>query len=341
MTVALARRFKVDVSTDNVNFVPINGMTDFNPQETPTMQKADDYDSNGFNAFEKTMTGGKVVVKANRKLTGSGAFDPGQEVVRGTAFQFGTAARVYMRYYDRNGAAQAYSGYWLAEYNQSKTAVADIEEVTMTFTADGQVSSITNPIASGALPPQIVSASPAAVPTGSLLTVTGAYFTGATKVQQDGQSMVYTVVSDSHIVADMPAALAVPATPVPTTATTGGTVLAGVYQVVVAYVGANGESLGSAAGSVTTTGSTSTITVPSPGASSGATGWYAYVSQAGAAASTATRQQAAGSPTSIGTNLTLTAPPTSTGAVTGSASKAGVVVTTPTGASAAFAYTRG
>lgn len=339
MTVALARRFKVDVSTDNVNFVPINGMTDFNPQETPTLQKADDYDSSGFNAFEKTMTGGKFVVKANRKLTGSGAFDPGQELVRATAYQFGTLARIYFRYYDRNGAAQAYSAYCLAEYNQSKTAVADIEEVTMTFTADGVVSSITNPIASGALVPQLVSATPSGVAAGGLVTVAGAYFTGATKVQDDGQSMVFTVVSDSHIVAEEPAALATPAAPVPTTATTGGTVAAGVYQVEVAYVGANGESLASASGSVTTTGSTSTLTVPSPSASTGATGWYAYVSQAGGTAASATRQQAAGSPTAIGTNLVLTAPPTTTGVTP--PSKAGIVVTTPTGASAALAYTRG
>jgi hypothetical protein len=109
------------------------------------------------------------------------------------------------------------------------------------------------------------------------------------------------------------AALAVPASaPSLATATTGGTVLAGTYHAVVTYVNANGETTGSAAGSVTTTGSTSTITVPSPAAETGTTGWYAYVTQAGG--STYTRQQAAGSPTAVGTALTLTAPPTSTGA---------------------------
>jgi len=109
--------------------------------------------------------------------------------------------------------------------------------------------------------------------------------------------------------------IAAPGVPSPTTATSGGTVLAGTYPVVQTYVNAQGETTASVAGTVTTTGSTSTITVPSPGAVSGATGWYAYVGQAGAAASTATRQQASGSPTAIGTALTLTAPPTSTGAL--------------------------
>jgi hypothetical protein len=108
------------------------------------------------------------------------------------------------------------------------------------------------------------------------------------------------------------AALAAPGTPAPTTATTGGTVAAGVYGVKVTYAGGNGETVDSTAGTVTTTGSTSTITIPSPAAESGATGWYAYVTQAGG--STYTRQQTLGSPTAIGTALILTAPPTSSGA---------------------------
>lgn len=106
--------------------------------------------------------------------------------------------------------------------------------------------------------------------------------------------------------------LAAPAAPATSTATTGGTVLAGAYLVEVTVVNAAGESIASASSSQVTTGTTSTLTVTSPGAGGGATGWYAYVTQLGG--STYTRQQAAGSPTAMGTNLTLTAPPTSTGA---------------------------
>lgn len=107
------------------------------------------------------------------------------------------------------------------------------------------------------------------------------------------------------------AGLAPPAAPTLGTATTGGTVLAGTYQVEVTYVNAQGETIASASASQVTTGSTSTLTVNSPVASGNATGWYAYVTQAGG--STYTRQQAAGSPTAIGSNLVLTAPPTSAG----------------------------
>lgn len=108
------------------------------------------------------------------------------------------------------------------------------------------------------------------------------------------------------------AALAAPAAPGHATATTGGTILAGTYTFAVTYVNANGETVASATATQVTTGSTSTLTINSPSQPGGATGWYAYVSQVGG--TTLTRQQAAGSPTAIGTNLTLTAPPTSTGA---------------------------
>jgi hypothetical protein len=126
---------------------------------------------------------------------------------------------------------------------------------------------------------------------------------GATYGQPTYQSDVLNLVA---------AALAVPATPTSATATTGGTVLAGTYTMVTTYTNANGETLASATHTQVTTGSTSTLTVNSPATETGATHWYAYVSQVGG--TTLTRQQAAGSPTLIGTNLTLTAPPTSTGA---------------------------
>lgn len=119
--------------------------------------------------------------------------------------------------------------------------------------------------------------------------------------------------------------LPAPATPVPTTATTGGTIAAGVYTVGTTYVNANGETTASTA-TVTTTGTTSTITIPSPPASANATGWYAYVSQAGGTGMT--RQQTAGSPTALGTNLTLTAPPTSTGGVPPIVNSAAYTMTT-------------
>ena len=98
-----------------------------------------------------------------------------------------------------------------------------------------------------------------------------------------------------------------PPPPVPTTSTTGGTIAAGAYGVEVTYHMPSGESVPSAPTIVTTTGGTSTITIPSPPAQTGATGWSAYVTQPNGSLYTLQGSQA------MGTALTLTAPPTGSG----------------------------
>jgi hypothetical protein len=94
-------------------------------------------------------------------------------------------------------------------------------------------------------------------------------------------------------------------TPPPSAVTnsgTGGQIAAGTYHVLVTYVTGTGESASSSSQTVTTNGATSTITVTSPPATTGATGWYAYVSDANGL--TYVRQQT--TPTAIGADLTLT-----------------------------------
>lgn len=117
--------------------------------------------------------------------------------------------------------------------------------------------------------------------------------------------------------------IAAPSAPTLSTNAAGGTILAGTYTVKVTYTAAYGETIASVSTQQVTTGSTSTLTITSPASVGGATGWYAYVSQAGG--NVLTRQQVAGSPTAIGTNLVLTAPPTSTGLVAPAVDTTGIV----------------
>jgi Phage tail tube protein len=141
---------------------------------------------------------------------------------------------------------------------------------------------------------------------------------------------VFTWVGGSVLYGGTPSTtpiVAAPSAPTVTPAGSGGTVLAGTYQVTVTYTNVQGETVASTATPVTTSGSVSTITITSPAAAAYATNWYAYVSQAGGTALAATRQQAPGSPTLIGTNLVITAPPTSTGAVAQLVNTAGATTT--------------
>jgi len=206
MSTALARRFKVDVSNDGTTWIPLKGVNDLNPSIKATNQSADDYDSNGWSGSEKTMQTWTVTVKALRKTT-SGVFDAGQELVRAAQTGWDVAARVYVRWYDRNGAPEAWSGLALVDWVPSKTGVADLDEVTITLSGDGILTPISNPYAA-AVVPVLTSALPTAVAVGGQVQIKGSGFTGtiATTGVKFGATNAtsWVVVSDQLIVAVMP-----------------------------------------------------------------------------------------------------------------------------------------
>jgi hypothetical protein len=135
-------------------------------------------------------------------------FDSGQEIVRAAQLEFGDDARVYVRWYDRNGAPEAFSGLAVVGWSQSKTAVADLDEVTITLTGDGALSEIDNPYAAAAVP-VILSATPSAVAEGGQVLIKGSNFTGtvsSTGVKFGSTNATsWIVISDGVISAVMPA----------------------------------------------------------------------------------------------------------------------------------------
>jgi hypothetical protein len=93
------------------------------------------------------------------------------------------------------------------------------------------------------------------------------------------------------------------------TATTGGTIAAGTYQVTVTAIAGGGESVISNRVAQVTTGATSTITVTVGTEPTGALGYRLYVSQVGGGAGSETYQQSFS-----GNTVTITAPPSVGGA---------------------------
>jgi hypothetical protein len=206
MTTALARRYRADVSKDGINWVQIMGMNDFNPAIDRTTQDSSDYESDGWGSSEITMQAWSVDIKANRK-TNSGVFDPGQELCRLASDKFGEDARLYVRWYDKNGGTEAYQGRGIVEFSRSKTGVTDLDEAEIKITGDGARKEIPNPLSSTSAP-AITAISPASVKVGALLQLTGSGFTGATAVDFGSTAAtVYTVVSDGLIVATVPDAV--------------------------------------------------------------------------------------------------------------------------------------
>lgn len=206
MSTALARRMKLQVSADATTWVDFKGVNDLNAPISPNLQAADDYDTNGWSAFEKTMQGWVVTAKARRATT-AGVFDPGQELVRSRMLGFDDAARIYVRWFDRNGAAEAYQGRAIVGWVASKTGVADLDEITATFTGDGVLAAITNPGVAATVA-TITAVTPLGAGTGALVTISGAGFSGTvatTGVKFNAVNATsFTVVSDNTIVATVP-----------------------------------------------------------------------------------------------------------------------------------------
>lgn len=207
---ALARRYRVDVSADAVTWLQVKGLTDFNPQVNPTTVDTSTYDTDGWGASEITMNEWQVTLKLLRQ-SNAGVYDPGQELIRARQAKFGDAARVYIRWYDNTGAAEAYQGRALVEWSRSKSGVAELDEAQATLRGDGPLANITNPYVPSSVP-VVTAASPSGVAAGGQVTITGQGFTGtlATAGVKFGgvSSAQYTVLSDATIVAVMPAGTA-------------------------------------------------------------------------------------------------------------------------------------
>jgi hypothetical protein len=145
MSIALARRFKVEISKDGTTWKPLSGLTDFNPKFDQTLQDSNNYDNAGWSSKEITMLAWSLACKANH-IINANAFDEGQELCRQCSGTFGDDARLYVRWYDRNGMPEAHQGRAIVGYTQAKTGVADLEEISITFTGDGPCKNIENPL---------------------------------------------------------------------------------------------------------------------------------------------------------------------------------------------------
>lgn len=212
MSTTLARKFRVDVTTDLTlasGWTQLNGITDLDPEVTPNLQDTTAYDTSGWTTQEPTLQSWVLTATFFRRIITT-TYDPGQEIVRACMGQFGTAARCGVRWYDKNGGTEAYSGVAIAAWKRTNTAAANVEEAIATFTGTDVALNIgiSNPIA-GATVPVITSITPASATTGNAIAIIGQNFTGVTGASHvtigGTNATSYTVQSDSLITAVMPA----------------------------------------------------------------------------------------------------------------------------------------
>lgn len=217
----LARNIGVDISTDNTTWLTVPGRIDNAPVFNPTKADSTDVDSNGFKSITVTDMAWQLVIKYNR-LSAGGTANPVQQMIEACEGQFGDAGELYVRWYETDGGAYAKSGRAVVTIVRSKTGEPDLSEITATFDGDGAATTITNPYAA-AVAPVLLSATPSGVAAGGQVQITGQHFTGVvatTGVKIGGVNATsWILVSDSTIVAVMPAGTAGSAPIVVTNAT--------------------------------------------------------------------------------------------------------------------------
>ncbi|MFE7316407.1 phage tail tube protein [Streptomyces sp. NPDC057555] len=154
---ALARRYRLelDMGTDGTPaWTMVPGITEFTPKIEPTQQDVTTYDAEGWSEQAVTMLAWSVeVTLAHRAHPETGKFNAAQEALRKASMRFGADSYVTVRYYDRNGADDAYQGRALVTWEPDGGGPDEVDTIKVALTGSGPLVEITNPVADGSPPP--------------------------------------------------------------------------------------------------------------------------------------------------------------------------------------------
>lgn len=149
--VALARRWRLDVNIGTIaspNWQLCPGITEFQPTMPPNIEDSSDYDGNGWMGNTKTGQSWEVAMTFNRKIDDqTEVYNQVHEYLRTCAFAFGSASYANIRFYDRNGLPEAYTGSALVTWEPQGGEYTALDQVSVTLTGDGALTAITNPAA--------------------------------------------------------------------------------------------------------------------------------------------------------------------------------------------------
>ena len=143
-TTNLAKKWKFQ-AWDGSQFVDVKGVTNFQPAVEQTTQDDSDYDSGDWGSDVVTQLKWSLVATVDRKTTSGYTEDPGQAILRLASFESGAAAVVQVRWYDRNGGDEAYTGYGNVKWSEKGGGTADKSSVDVTVMGRGARTTISNP----------------------------------------------------------------------------------------------------------------------------------------------------------------------------------------------------
>ncbi|MEV0445859.1 hypothetical protein AB0I84_12850 [Streptomyces spectabilis] len=147
---ALARRWRLEINVGSVatpDWQLCPAVVEFQPEFEPNHEDSGTYDDEGWDDNDKTGMGWTVTVKFNRKKSAdSTVYHPVHEKLRLAAFAWGAAAKIPIRWMDRDGLPEAYQGRALVTWAPEGGEKNDLDQVEVTLTGAGPLTPITNPI---------------------------------------------------------------------------------------------------------------------------------------------------------------------------------------------------
>jgi hypothetical protein len=142
------KKWRLDATTDGgTTWVKIRGITNLQPTVNTTTQDDSDYDSGVWGSDAKTQLKWELTGTVKRgKGDSTGLYDAGQEILRAAHDQVGSAGSVVVRWYDRTGGPEAFTGTAFVQWSEAGGAPDALSTASFTLGGQGARTLITNPV---------------------------------------------------------------------------------------------------------------------------------------------------------------------------------------------------
>lgn len=148
----LAREWRLEINmgtADDPDWQLCPGIREFQPASEPNIEDSSDYDGEGWASNEKTGQAWELSATIRRKANKSvKIYHPVHEKIRLAHFAYGDGNKIHLRYMNREGLPEAYEGKAIPTWAPSGGEYTALGEVEITFTGDGPLTPIDNPLGS-------------------------------------------------------------------------------------------------------------------------------------------------------------------------------------------------